>query len=498
MKNKMKRSGILAGGVSLLLALALMLASSPVLAVPQQPHQFWGSVSICDQQVEEGTVVSARIDGIEYASTIVDGDGQYGFVPTFKVPADDPATPPKEGGVGGLDPDIVEFWVLGQLAGQAPFQIWGSTLLDLVVPQAKLTLNSTVGGSVDVPGEGMSIYDCNTVVDLLAVPDEDCYEFVGWTGDVGTVGNVLWESTTVIMQGDYEITANFAKIQYTLTASASPPEGGSVTGGGTYDCGTQVPVEAIPADECWVFTGWSGDLGGDTNPTSILLDGNKTITANFAQIPYMLTTSASPPEGGSVTGGGTYDCDTVVPVEAIPADECWVFTGWSGDLGGDTNPTTILLDGNKTITANFAKIPYTLTTSASPPEGGSVTGGGVYDCSSQVPVEAIPANGEWYFTNWSGDLGGNTNPTTIHMDGNKNITANFAQFVDACTLTVNSSPPAGGSVTGGGTYECGTQVPVEAIPADECWVFTGWSGDLSGDTNPTSILLDGGKNITAN
>lgn len=46
------------------------------------------------------------------------------------------------------------------------------------------------------------------------------------------------------------------------------------------DTSTSVTVEAIPASG-YDFAGWSGDLTGNTNPSSVLVDCIKTITANF-------------------------------------------------------------------------------------------------------------------------------------------------------------------------------------------------------------------------
>ena len=72
-----------------------------------------------------------------------------------------------------------------------------------------LTIASTAGGSVTVPGEGTFTYDEGTVVTLVATPDTG-YQFVNWTGDVGTVANVNAASTTIAMNGNYSITANFS------------------------------------------------------------------------------------------------------------------------------------------------------------------------------------------------------------------------------------------------------------------------------------------------
>ena len=79
-----------------------------------------------------------------------------------------------------------------------------------------LTISSTAGGNVTTPGEGTFTYGNSTVVDLVAQPD-DGYHFVTWTGNVSTIVDVEDASTTITMEGDYEITAKFEEIP-------SPPE----------------------------------------------------------------------------------------------------------------------------------------------------------------------------------------------------------------------------------------------------------------------------------
>jgi hypothetical protein len=71
-----------------------------------------------------------------------------------------------------------------------------------------LTTGSTDGGEVTSPGEDTFACDCGAVVDLVAEADEGYY-FVNWTGDVSTVADVNSASTTITMNGDYSITANF-------------------------------------------------------------------------------------------------------------------------------------------------------------------------------------------------------------------------------------------------------------------------------------------------
>ena len=74
-----------------------------------------------------------------------------------------------------------------------------------------LTTSSTYGGSVSDPGEDTFTYDEATVVDLVATPNAG-YRFDEWAGDVGDVADVNDATTTVTMNGDYSVTANFCEL----------------------------------------------------------------------------------------------------------------------------------------------------------------------------------------------------------------------------------------------------------------------------------------------
>lgn len=147
-----------------------------------------------------------------------------------------------------------------------------------------LTITSTSGGSVTIPGEGTFKYDEGAVVNLTAQADEG-YQFVNWTGDIGTIGNVDAAETIITTNGNYEITANFEAV-YSLTISSTT--GGSVTTPGegifTYDTGTLISLVAEAEDGCH-FTKWTGDVDtiSDVNAasTNITVNGHYTVTANF-------------------------------------------------------------------------------------------------------------------------------------------------------------------------------------------------------------------------
>jgi len=74
-----------------------------------------------------------------------------------------------------------------------------------------LTISNTAGGSVTSPGEGVFTCGAGTVVSLIASPSTG-YWFMNWTGDVATIDNVDAAATTVTMNDNYSITANFQLI----------------------------------------------------------------------------------------------------------------------------------------------------------------------------------------------------------------------------------------------------------------------------------------------
>jgi Leucine-rich repeat (LRR) protein len=76
------------------------------------------------------------------------------------------------------------------------------------IPSFTLGITSTNGGQVTEPGEGPFTACEGEVVDLVAVPDTG-HQFVGWTGDVDMVSNVNAASTTITMNDNHSITANF-------------------------------------------------------------------------------------------------------------------------------------------------------------------------------------------------------------------------------------------------------------------------------------------------
>jgi uncharacterized repeat protein (TIGR02543 family) len=146
---------------------------------------------------------------------------------------------------------------------------------------------------------------------------------------------------------------------YTLSTSAA---NGSVLlhpAGGKYLPGTVVTV-IVKNNFGYKFNSWDGDLSGSDKITTITMDGDKSITANFETVPtYELVTSAT---NGSIRikpSASAFEEGTNVIIKAIP-DFGYQFSGWSGDNSGMDNPVSIYMDANKSITATFTKLEGTI------------------------------------------------------------------------------------------------------------------------------------------
>jgi len=333
-----------------------------------------------------------------------------------------------------------------------------------VAGQYGLTITSTPGGSVTVPGEGMSLHDDGEVVALVAVPDEH-YHFVGWSGDVGTIANVGAAQTTITMHGSYSITANFEINEGWCSLTASSTEGGSVAvpGEGThvYPANTAVSL-AAQAAEHYHFVGWTGDVAAIGNPqaasTNITMYNSYSITANFELDPGWYSLTVTSTSGGTVTspGQGTfvYQRGDVVSLIAQP-DEGYDFVRWTGDVNSiadlDAAQTTITVNGSYSVTANFESwhpepVALLLVSSS---QGGSVIspGEGTFECTlgSMVILTAQAGNG-YQFASWSGDVGTiadvSAATTTITMDSSYSVTADFqATSSPCCTATAAFGTP---------------------------------------------------------
>ena len=145
---------------------------------------------------------------------------------------------------------------------------------------------------------------------------------------------------------------------YTVTATANPTEGGIVTGAGSYAAHALCTLTAT-ANAGYTFVNWTRNGSvASTNPTySFYVTENTTCVANFAQGTYIVTATANPTEGGSITGTGTYSEGTNVTLNAI-ANEGYDFLNWTenGTVVSTQATYSFTISANRNLVANFEEV----------------------------------------------------------------------------------------------------------------------------------------------
>lgn len=122
----------------------------------------------------------------------------------------------------------------------------------------------------------------------------------------------------------------------------------------SYACNEAVTLEAIPASGSH-FTGWSDDLSGADNPVTINVMSDMFITATFTEDDVYHTLEITTQGQGTVgvtPPGSQFLAGTQVSLLATPAAG-HRFVRWEGAVTGNSNPATLIMDGNKSVNAVF-------------------------------------------------------------------------------------------------------------------------------------------------
>ena len=305
------------------------------------------------------------------------------------------------------------------------------------------------------------------------------YTFVNWTKNGQQVSTNPTYTFNVTESATYIAHFQAQSQQYTITVSANPSNGGTVSGGGTYAAGQSCTVSAT-ANNGYVFTNWTenGNVVSTSANYTFNVTSNRTLVAHFIRT-YTITVSANPSNGGTVTGGGTYQQGQSCTVSATAADG-YTFSNWTenGNVVSTNASYTFTVNGNRTMVAYFTLLPpdtYNINVSANPSDGGTVTGGGTYSEGESCTVSAT-ANEGFAFVNWTeGDnVVSEETSYTFTVTGNRTLVANFQ--ANSYTITVKPDPQEGGTVSGGGAYQQGQSCTVNAV-ANSGYTFINWTED---------------------
>ena len=296
--------------------------------------------------------------------------------------------------------------------------------------------NPVEGGtpSIDVAGP----YYCGDPLIITTVDNVNGgYEFQHWTKD----GVLFIEQRTFnynVEEGGAEFVAVYEAIEFTVTATA--------TAGGTVDPASQVKtigqdVEVLAiANTGFEFTSWTDpdDVLADAtaNPATFNMPADDvSLVAQFTAIDYTVTATAG--AGGTVAPATqTVNYQDAITVTATPNDG-FVFDGWTATgvtlANAMTNPASFTMPANDVaLVADFAKIPYTVTASVMPSNGGTTSAlNANYFVGDAVSVTAT-ANPGFEFTSWTA--------TGVTLATPTAATQNFTMPAGNVTLVANFSP----------------------------------------------------------
>lgn len=282
-----------------------------------------------------------------------------------------------------------------------------------------------------------------------------------------------------IVMGRQEVT------KYTIDVLSNNISWGGTTGSGSYPKDSTIGITATPKDG-YIFAGWQD--GNTDNPRNVVVTSNKTYIANFAveYVTYKILVNVKSGQStlGTVTGGGTYREGTEHVIEAIPNAGC-KFVQWSD--GNTEAQRTIIVNSDKTYTAEFVSVQYNIKVNSNNIAHGTVTGGGTYIEGSTAHLKAT-ANTGYRFTGWND---GNTEPERdIVVKGPATYTAYFEEIPQVtANITVKSADAGKGYTIPSGTnkYNIGDKIMIQAF-SNAGFEFVKWKETGSSDVEFEHIV----------
>ena len=227
----------------------------------------------------------------------------------------------------------------------------------------KYTLEISKDGEGTVkPTVGKHQIVTGTVVTLSASPADE-YIFEGWGGpDLSKISG----KNKILINKNMKIKAIFKEIKNVKGIQFS-------IAGGTYNGAQSVELSTTTVDADIYYTVDGSDpsasngtlysgaitINEDTILKAVAVKSGMTdssIASADYVINYSLTLNVDPAGSGAITADPdkvNYKYNETVNLTAT-AESGYDFSSWSGDLASSTNPETITMDDNKTVTAEFA------------------------------------------------------------------------------------------------------------------------------------------------
>ena len=271
----------------------------------------------------------------------------------------------------GLGTTIITVHFEGETADVA-VEVEDCTFLESISVDPEV-MNLCLTGT-GIPSSDTIITTAHYSDDSAAVVTPDLYDgydagivSVDANGNVSSVGlgttiiTVHFEGETALVTVYIVDCSPYVPDTYTLTIAVDPTDSGTTTPSVTgsphnYFEGTVVDITAYPATG-WEFVSWAGDVADpDSSSTTILMNGNKSVTANFEAIGYTVSLSDNPSgAAATLTGAGPYNFADTVNI-GTTADTGYVFVNWTDD---DNSGAEVSTSASYSFSMPAANVNYT-------------------------------------------------------------------------------------------------------------------------------------------
>ena len=375
--------------------------------------------------------------------------------------------------------------------------------LSFIMPYAPVTLTlysdqlytvtlDTAGGDPIRPIQ----YTVESEAFQLPIPVRTGYIFLGWTGE----GITEPQKTIEIPQGstgDRTYTANWQVIEYTIITLL---EGGNAGSSQVYFYTVEQTVTLpTPTRTGYTFLGWTGE--GITTPQPNVTipkgsTGDKTYIENWELTEYNITMDLSGGSGQEKVVYTMTDEDFELPT---PTRNGYEFVGWTGE--GITTPQTEVIiptgsTGNRTYTANWKVIEYTITLDTN---GGPAVSPIKYTVEDSFTLPYLLRTG-YEFVGWTLDGSGMipAMPLIIYHGTTGDLRYKAEWRLAEYTITMDLD---GGSGQEKVVYTITDEEFELPTPTRNGYEFVGWTGERI-TTPQTSVKIPkgstGNKAYTAN
>ena len=105
-----------------------------------------------------------------------------------------------------------------------------------------------------------------------------------------------------------------------VTVTSNPIEGGTVAPPTGEHLEEEIFSFSATANSGYEFLNWSGDLSGSDNPASVLVDADKSITANFGLLDSEAPSLVVSPSAQTIEVGGTFTLPQVSASDGVDGD----------------------------------------------------------------------------------------------------------------------------------------------------------------------------------